>query len=117
MGSAGSSLAASARDFALAEKTRPAGCPKDPLVFKPSNASPRLAGVVPKYSSRISSRETVQAGWLSYVYTGVPRQIFDLKRAGFLRQNRHLPHKSFQFESFKAKLFLTRPILSLQRSP
>jgi hypothetical protein len=65
----------------------------------------------------ISSRETVQAGWLSYVYTGVPRQIFDLKRAGFLRQNRHLPHKSFQFENFKAKLFLTRPILSLQRSP
>ena len=47
MGSAGSSLASSERDFALAEKTRPAGCPKDPLVFKPSNASPRLAGVVP----------------------------------------------------------------------
>jgi hypothetical protein len=55
MGAAGSSLASSARDLALAEKTRPAGCPKDPLVFKPSNASPRLAGVVPvaKRSLRI----------------------------------------------------------------
>jgi len=35
----------------------------------------------------------------------------------FLRQNPHLPHKSSRFESFKAKPFLTRPILSLRRSP
>ena len=31
-------------------KSRPAGCPKDPLVFKPSNASPQLTGVVPGLS-------------------------------------------------------------------
>jgi hypothetical protein len=27
-------------------RPRPAGCPKDPLFFKPSNASPRFNGVV-----------------------------------------------------------------------
>jgi hypothetical protein len=47
MGSAGSSVASSGRDFASTGKSRPAGCPKDSLFFKPSHASPRLNGVVP----------------------------------------------------------------------
>ena len=40
------------RDLARTGKSRPKGCPKDPRFFKPSDRSPRLTGVVPKYSDR-----------------------------------------------------------------
>jgi hypothetical protein len=41
------------RDLAIMGRPRPAGCPKDPLFFKPSNAPPRLNGVVPMVSSTL----------------------------------------------------------------